>query len=154
MTDPGHASLPPDGNRRPLVGVGVVVLRGEDVLLVQRGRPPRVGEWSLPGGKQEWGETVRQAACREVCEETGVEIMLGGLIDVVDLIAPPEERHYTLVDFWAIWQSGDVCAGDDAADASWFDSRAIASLPLWDETRRVIALARELAQQAGAGSAG
>ena len=65
-------------DQRPLIGIGTVVLRpsagGTDVLLVQRGRAPRVGEWSIPGGRQEWGETVRAAAAREVLEETGIEI--------------------------------------------------------------------------------
>ena len=67
---------------RPFVGVGVVVWRGDNVLLIQRGKPPRIGAWSLPGGAQELGETVRETAVREVREETGVEIDVTHLIDV------------------------------------------------------------------------
>ena len=68
---------------RPFVGVGVVVLKGESVLLIRRGRPPRLGEWSLPGGAQQLGETVAEAAIREIREETGLEIAAPELLDVV-----------------------------------------------------------------------
>ena len=71
---------------RPIVGVGVVVWHGERVLLVRRGKPPRVGHWSLPGGAQQLGETVAQAARREVMEEAGLEVALGDIVATVDLI--------------------------------------------------------------------
>ena len=71
---------------RPIVGVGVVAFREDDVLLIQRGKPPHAGRWSLPGGAQELGEPVRDAALREVREETGVEVRLTGLVDTVDSI--------------------------------------------------------------------
>ncbi len=77
-TDPHDDRTYPD---RPFVGVGVVVLRGGEVLLIQRGKPPSVGRWSLPGGAQELGESVHETAIREVREETGVEISVIGLID-------------------------------------------------------------------------
>ena len=95
------------GAERPVVGVGVVVLRGDDVLLIRRGEPPRKDRWSIPGGKQERGETVRNTAHREIREETGVEIALIGLVDVVDGIRRDETgatiSHYTLIDFAAEW---------------------------------------------------
>ena len=96
---------------RPMVGVGVVVWRGPELLLIQRGKPPRKGAWSLPGGMQELGETVRETAVREVREETGLEIDLTHLIDVVDTITRDEDgrvrMQYTLVDFAAEWRAGE-----------------------------------------------
>lgn len=71
---------------RPIAGVGVVVLRDHEVLMIRRGRAPRRGQWSIPGGKQELGETWRETAVREVREETGVEIEILGIVDVVDAI--------------------------------------------------------------------
>jgi 8-oxo-dGTP diphosphatase len=124
------------------VGVGVVVLEGEQVLLIQRGKPPKLGEWSLPGGHVELGESLKAAAQREVSEETGLSVVIQGLVDVVDLIEPAADgrvnRHYALIDYWAEPVSGDVQAGDDAADARWWPLSDIASLGLWQETERVI----------------
>ncbi|MGB0571260.1 MAG: NUDIX hydrolase [Alphaproteobacteria bacterium] len=71
---------------RPIAGVGVVVLRDNRVLMIRRGREPRMGQWSIPGGKQEVGETWRETAIREVREETGVEIDIIGIVDVIDAI--------------------------------------------------------------------
>lgn len=131
---------------RPMVGVGAVVRRGDEVLLVRRGRPPKLGEWSLPGGLQELGETVFEAAIREVREETGCEIEIVGLIDAVDLIERAEDgrvsRHYTLIDVAAVWIAGEPRAADDAADARWFHSSEIASLAIWSETLRIIGLSK------------
>lgn len=127
---------------RPYVGVGVVVWRGPEVLLIQRGKPPRRGSWSLPGGMQELGETVRETAAREVREETGVEIEIAHLVDVVDTITRDEDGtvvlQYTLVDFGAEWQSGEAVAGDDAMGAAWFLPDDLGPLNLWKETLRVI----------------
>ena len=91
----------------PMVGVGVVVWKDETVLLIQRGKPPRAGAWSLPGGRQELGETTREAGVREVLEETGIKIEIKDLIDVVDTINRDDSgrvrMQYTLVDYWAEW---------------------------------------------------
>ncbi len=129
----------------PVVGVGIVCLRGDDVLLVRRSKPPREGGWSLPGGRQKPGETVRQCALRELAEETGVEAKIGALLDVVDSITRDDagelQYHYTLVEFRADWISGEVRAGGDAADARWFAAAELGGLDLWDETRRIVALA-------------
>jgi 8-oxo-dGTP diphosphatase len=130
----------------PVAGVGVVVWWGERVLLVQRGRPPRLGQWSLPGGGQQLGETVAEAARREVLEEAGIEIEVGAIVATIDLIErDPQGRvrfHYTLIDFTAEARSEALTAGDDAADARWFDLDEIEELGLWSETVRVIHLAR------------
>lgn len=129
---------------RPFVGVGVVVWRGDEVLLIERGKGPRSGGWSLPGGMQELGETVRETAQREIREETGIEIDILGLLDVVDLVRKDAEGrvhyHYTLVDFTAEWRSGEAVAGTDAAAVRWVPLAEIDQYRLWDETRRVIRL--------------
>jgi len=127
----------------PVVGVGVVCLRGAEVLLIRRGKPPRAGEWSLPGGRIEWGESARAAALRELREETGVEAELLGLVDVVDgLFSGPDgvvARHYVLVDYAARWLSGEPQAGDDALEARFHPLADVPGLGMWGETVRVIA---------------
>ena len=131
---------------RPFVGVGVVVWRGDNVLLIQRGKPPRIGAWSLPGGAQELGETVRETAVREVREETGVEIDVTHLIDVVDTITRDKDGRvrlqYTLVDFAAEWRLGETIAGSDARGAQWIHPDDLGPLNLWKETLRIIELSR------------
>lgn len=130
---------------RPFVGVGAVVFKDRQVLLVRRGRPPRKGLWSLPGGLQEVGETVFAAARREVLEETGLAIEVVELVDVVDSITrDAEDRaryHYTLVDVRAEWRSGEAVAGDDAEAVAWAPLDDLARYELWAETVRVIHLA-------------
>ncbi|WP_259781120.1 NUDIX hydrolase [Aestuariispira ectoiniformans] len=132
---------------RPVIGVGVVVLKDDHVLLIKRGKAPEKGKWSLPGGRQELAEPIRHTARREVREETSVEITDPQLLDVVDSIhALPDgeiEFQYTLVDFWAEWLDGTPVAGDDAVDAQWFPLDEVGFLGLWEETQRVIFLAVE-----------
>lgn len=138
---------------RPVVGIGVVVLGADKVLLVRRAKPPREGQWSLPGGAQKLGETVFAAAVREVREETGLEVEVLGLVDVVDSIRNDEtdrvHYHYTLVDVFAIVRDGALSAGGDAADAAWFDVADVAGLGLWSETERIIKLAVEMHEVLG-----
>lgn len=133
----------PSPPRSPVPAVGVVCLRGDEVLLIRRGKAPREGEWSLPGGRIEWGETAAAAAMRELTEETGVRAELLGLIDVVDGFFGEGDTsdHFVLVDYAARWGSGTPQAGDDAIDARFFPLDEIGDLGLWSETVRVIALA-------------
>ena len=136
--------------RTPIAAVGVVCLNGDDVLMVRRGAPPLQGQWSIPGGRIEWGERAADAALRELREETGVEADLIGLIDVVDAVLTKSEGgppwgHYVLIDFAARWRAGAPRAGDDAADARFFAPAELAAMELWSETRRVIAAARAMA---------
>lgn len=137
------ATPKPVEDLRPVPAVGVVCFRGSEVLLIRRGTPPKQGEWSLPGGRVEPGEPVRDAALRELKEETGVDAVLIDLIDVVDAVFKNRggdliTRHYVLIDFVAQWQSGEPIAGDDAADARFFHLSDLESLQMWDETLRVI----------------
>ncbi|MBB5659547.1 NUDIX hydrolase [Brevundimonas halotolerans] len=139
MTDLPSTDCPPMS--APVAAVGVICLRGDQVLLIRRGQPPRLGEWSLPGGRVEPGETLRDAALRELAEETGVEADLGPLVDAVDGIFPESGRHYVLIDFLARWTSGEPVAGDDAADARFWPLDEVEQHVAWAETIRVIRLA-------------
>jgi 8-oxo-dGTP diphosphatase len=128
----------------PVPTVGVVCLKGDQVLLIRRGTPPRLNQWSLPGGRLEWGEATMDAALRELKEETGVDARLLGLIDVVDGVFPARPggeitRHYVLIDYAARWIAGEPQAGDDAAEARFVSRDEAMALVEWDETRRVIA---------------
>ena len=142
--------------RRPFVGVGVVVFRQDTVLLIRRGNPPRAGEWSLPGGAQHLGETVRQTAVREVHEETGVKISEPYFLEVIDAIIPDEQGraryHYTLIDFWAEWRAGELVAADDAQHAEWIPFSRLAEFGLWSKTVEVIQAAwQQRSARAGSG---
>jgi 8-oxo-dGTP diphosphatase len=127
----------------PVPAVGVVCLREGSVLLIRRGKPPRLGEWSLPGGRIEPGERAVDAALRELMEETGVTARITGLLDVVDGIFPEANRHYVLIDYAAEWLSGEPVAGDDALEARFVPLDQVEALIDWSETRRIIALAAE-----------
>ncbi|MBP2226810.1 ADP-ribose pyrophosphatase YjhB (NUDIX family) [Azospirillum agricola] len=130
---------------RPWVGVGVVVWRGDRVLLIRRGRAPRLGQWALPGGAQSLGETVFETAAREVLEETGLVVIPTEVITVVDAITPDAEGrvhyHYTLVEVSAESAEGEPVCADDALEARWATPDEAGALTEWDETRRVILLA-------------
>ncbi len=133
---------------RPWSGVGVVVWKGDHVLLIQRAKEPMRGSWSIPGGSHDIGETVREAAVREVMEETGVTIELGPIIDVIDTIRRDGDgviaTHYTLIDFAATWISGEAVAGDDAMDAEFVPYQSALDRLTWSETARVIRESRRL----------
>ena len=125
----------------PVPAVGVVCLRGDSVLLIRRGTPPRQGEWSLPGGRIEPGERAVDAALRELGEETGIQAEITGLIDVVDGLFPEAGRHYVLIDYAARWVSREPVAGDDALEARFVALDEVERLIAWSETRRIIRLA-------------
>lgn len=122
--------------RRPLACVGVVCRRGDEVLLVRRGREPLKGKWSIPGGKMEFGETAKEAALRELQEETGITARITRLIDVVDSIM--EDQHFVLIDFEAEWISGEPVAADDAEAAEFVPVKEALQRVSWDRTRKVI----------------
>lgn len=127
----------------PLVGVGVVVLNEDaEVLLIRRGHEPNKGLWTIPGGRQEPGETLAETAHREIAEETGVKISNPVLVDVVDLIRHDDQgdliRHYTLIDYAAWYISGVAKAGGDADRVQWVPAASIADHVEWSETVRIV----------------
>ena len=125
----------------PVPAVGIVCLRGDEVLLIRRGKAPKMGEWSLPGGRIEPGERAVDAALRELVEETGVTARITALIDVVDGLFADAGLHYVLIDYAAEWMSGEPVAGDDALEARFVPLDQVEALIDWSETRRIIALA-------------
>ena len=133
--------------QHPRVGVGAIVWHGDHVLLVRRANPPRAGQWSLPGGGQELGETVAQAAVREVKEEAGIDVAVTDVVTVVDLIEhDPDGRvrfHYVLVDVNAEWVAGEPMAATDASEVCWASVDQLEVLEVWSETRRVIKMAAD-----------
>lgn len=109
---------------RPIPAVIAVVIRGERTLLVRRANPPDAGLWGFPGGKVEFGETVREAAARELLEETGVRAEASDVITTLDALAQDESGrlrlHYVLIAVQCRWLAGEPVAADDALEAGWF----------------------------------
>jgi 8-oxo-dGTP diphosphatase len=133
---------------RIVLGVAAVIWNGRgDVLLIRRAKEPRKGQWSLPGGRLEFGETLIEGVRREVREETGLEVEILGLIDVAETIRDAEagaaNDHFVLIDYSARVISGTAVAASDAAEARWFALAELDALPLWSEMRRIIALSAE-----------
>ena len=124
------------------MAVGVVVWKDDEVLLIRRAKPPRIGEWSIPGGAQELGETVKDTATREVREETGLDVAVTDLIEVVDFIERDNtgrvSYHYTLVDWSAEWRNGEALPSDDVSEIMWVDPAELESYGIWSETVRII----------------
>lgn len=131
---------------RPWVGIGCIVFKGESVLLVRRGKPPRMGQWSLPGGAQHVGERAEDAARRELREEAGIEVGRMALAIVVDAISRDAEGrtlyHYTIIDFAAEWISGEAIAGDDVSEVAWARPAELPAYDLTPQTHDAIAAAR------------
>jgi 8-oxo-dGTP diphosphatase len=131
----------------PLVGVGAIIVDRDRVVLVKRGQAPLQGEWSIPGGVLEVGETLRQAAVREVLEETGLCVEVDELLGVYDrILRDSDERtryHYVLIDFLCRRIDGEPIGAGDAAEARWFTRGEIAGLLLPPDTADVIKLGFE-----------
>jgi len=131
----------------PLVGVGAVILDRDRVVLVKRRFPPLAGEWSIPGGRLETGETLRAGIIREVREETGLTVEPAELLGVYDRLLRDEGGrilyHYVLIDFLCRRLAGEVQAGGDADDARWFSQEVIEKISLVEDTAEVIRLGFE-----------
>ena len=135
---------------RPFVGIGIVVIKGDHVLLCQRGKAPNLGSWTLPGGAQEVGETCEEAARRELQEECGLIVGELHFCAHVDTIRRDEAGrvrfHYTILDFAARWVAGDPVAATDVTAAVWAPMDALEPYGLWSEAYRIIAIARRLVE--------
>lgn len=128
---------------RPTVAVGAFVFDADErVLLIQRGTPPGVGLWTVPGGRVEPGELLAAAVIRELREETGLDVVVGPLVEVVERIG--DGFHYVIHDYLALWTGGRLrsAGGSDARAARFFTADEVAALPLTDGFLPVLAAAR------------
>ena len=140
---------------RPVLGGAAVVIHDGRVVLIRRGKAPSAGEWSIPGGAVELGESVEAALRREVREETGLDIAVGRFLEVFERVEHDDDRavrfHFVVLDYAATVISGTLCAGDDAADVALVDPADLDRYALADTVRRVISAAM---QSTPAGRAG
>lgn len=132
---------------RPVLGVGALIFRENEILLVERGREPLKGQWSLPGGAVETGERLDDAVMREVREETGLEVVPVQLALIFERIMPDAEGkaeyHYVLIDYLCEIRGGVLCAGDDSNCANWFSVDELDKLSLTEGTLNVIRNVRQ-----------
>jgi 8-oxo-dGTP diphosphatase len=137
---------------RPVVGVGGVIVRDGRALIVKRAHEPRKGEWSLPGGLVELGETLVEAAKREIREETGLEVEVGEVIEVFDRVHHLDGRvryHFVIVDYLCRPTGGTLQAGDDAEDVAWVSDEEVERFGVNALAARVIRKGLERAQERG-----
>lgn len=137
---------------RPIVGVGAVIVDEGKVLLVKRKHEPLKGQWSLPGGMVEIGETLETALAREMLEETGLRVDVGPVIEVFDRIMRDEERrvryHFVLVDYLCWPAGGSLQAGSDVEEAIWADPPMLGDYALTEKATSVIERGLMLAREA------
>jgi len=135
----------------PIVGVGGVVILDGRALLVRRGAPPLEGEWSIPGGTLELGETLAEGVRRELLEETGLEVEVLGQIEVFERIFRDSSRkpkyHFVVVDYLCRMIAGDARAGSDATDIAWVVEPDLAKYALTSTAARVIEKAFRMARE-------
>jgi len=126
----------------PILAVGGVVREEGKVLLVKRANPPSQGQWTIPGGRVELGETLAQAVERELFEETGLRVSCGTLVTHLEVIDRDEHGqirfHYLILDFWAEWVSGTLRAGDDVLEAGWFSRQDLEQEDVSTTTRDLV----------------
>ncbi len=131
----------------PLVGVGAIIIEDRRVLLVKRGHPPLAGEWSIPGGALELGETLHEAAVREAREETCLTVEPAELLGVYNRVLRDDSGrtlyHYVLVDFLCRRIDGEAVAADDADEVRWFTATEAGKLALAADTAEVVRLGFE-----------
>jgi mutator protein MutT len=132
----------------PIVGVGAIIIEGEEVLLARRGKEPGYGEWSIPGGVVKPGETLEEAVIREVREEASLQIEVEEMVEVLERIfRDPEGRvqyHYVLVDFLCQRLSGNEKPSSDVSEVQWVPVSEIPRQPLPEKTKKVIQKAFEM----------
>jgi 8-oxo-dGTP diphosphatase len=137
---------------RPIVGVGAVIVDEGKVVLVKRMYEPLKGQWSLPGGMVEIGETLETALAREMLEETGLHVDVGPVIEVFDRIMRDEERrvryHFVLIDYLCWPAGGALQAGSDVEEAIWADPATLGRYTLTEKATSVIERGLTLAREA------
>lgn len=128
--------------KRPMVGVGAILFRRDRVLMAQRGKDPLKGWWSLPGGALELGESLKDAICREVLEETGLEVSPLGVLEIFERIMRDHqgvpEYHYVLIDYICKVTGGQLCPGDDVDQVEWVRRADLPKLQITEGTLAVI----------------
>ena len=138
--------------QQPVVSVGAVIVDDGQVLLIKRGQPPLQGRWSLPGGVVEVGETLREALTREVREETGLEVEVGPVVEVLERIEREDgnrvEYHYVIIDYRCLVRGGRLACGSDADDARWVAASDIASFGVTAAVADVVHKALALVSEA------
>ena len=126
----------------PQVAVGAAVFNDDCVLMVKRSKPPAKGSWAVPGGKIRPGETMQQALVREIKEETGLDIQVGDIIYVFDVIQRDEKNeitfHFVIIDFLCELKGGQLKAGDDALDAKWISRQDIKEMNINEKTKTML----------------
>jgi 8-oxo-dGTP diphosphatase len=126
----------------PLIGVGGLVVDGTRVLLVKRKNPPARGEWSIPGGLADLGETLKEAVAREVLEETGLVVNVGPLVELLERIFHDDsgrvKYHYVIADYYCRATGGALMSGSDALEAAWAERNDLAAFGLADITLQVV----------------
>jgi len=136
---------------RPVVGVGGIVISDGRALLVRRGAPPLQGEWSIPGGALEVGETLTEGVRRELLEETGIQVRVLDLIDVFERInldpSGKARYHYVVLDYLCEALSGEACAGSDVTDVAWASADELETYSLTETATRVIRRAFEMSRE-------
>ena len=136
---------------QPVIGVGGIVIEGDRVLLVLRGNESQKGKWSVPGGALEVGETVAEGVRRELCEETGLDVQVGDLVEIFERIAARDElgvrHHYVILDYLCEQRGGDLSAGGDAADVRWVKRSELEEYPITPGTATVIEKAFRMCEQ-------
>ena len=147
---------------QPLVGVGGVVIDNERALLIRRGGPPMEGQWSIPGGMLELGETLTQGVARELAEETGLEVDVLDIIEVLERIFPGlpgadgtpgdvtrPQYHFVIIDYLCEARGGTLCAGSDAKEFAWARENELAKFDLTVAATRVLRKAFAMARARG-----
>jgi len=137
---------------RPILAVGTIVVRDGCVLLARRGKPPGLGKWSVPGGAVDAGESLEDAARREIHEECGIEVELTDTIEVLQRVTRDDAQrvrfHYVIVDYVARWAAGEPRPSAEASEVRWVRPEEFEALDMTPGTAEVI---RRMLRKAGIG---